>query len=220
MGFGSQLKVLAERIGLSAHAGPVADAPAAMPAAEPDPVPAPANFFDTSFYLATYADLRGALAGRPHGAAEAHWLEHGRFEVAEGRRPMAAEYDEQVYLASRPDVRAAIAQGGFLNGYDHWLLWGRGEVARGRGPSPFERHPAERPAILTDELVRFWDENGFVVLKGFFSPGALRPGEPPDRRAVGAAGRRTADRDRHQPRYRGGAGALRRCRDRIARGAA
>ena len=78
--------------------------------------------FDSSWYLAQYADVRTA---KQH--AERHYRRHGVFE---GRMPSAG-FDTSWYLRTYPDV--AMKR---LNPLDHYLLFGRDEGRRQNGRDP------------------------------------------------------------------------------------
>jgi len=81
------------------------------------------NAFDCRYYLAKYADLRGAFGGNC-AAAQAHWTNSGFKELREAAYP----FDCYSYLARHDDLRRAF--GGDCNAAtNHWYNSG---VAEGR----------------------------------------------------------------------------------------
>lgn len=120
--------------------------------------------FDHGFYRATYPDVRAA--GLSDAALEDHWMTYGRYEVADGRRSLSADFDEMKYLLLRPDVKSAIETGAFACAYDHWLQFGRAENGPNGPGNAFLRRPRQLPAILTNEHIARWDRDGFLILPG------------------------------------------------------
>ena len=103
--------------------------------------------FDEAWYLASYADVREAVAQGEFASGRAHYLGYGR---REGRLPsrtttpkgadargaedaLAAGFDEAWYLAQYSDVAEVVRRGDLGSGLEHFVAFGRQE---GRFPSP------------------------------------------------------------------------------------
>ena len=149
--------------------------------APPDP-----SRFDAAAYLRLYPDIGGAIARGDVISAWEHFRRHGHLE---GRVPN--DFDAAFYLRSYPIAAAEIAAGRATDAFDHYRRLGQ---ARGFLPNPAAPRP-DNPAApprfgglwpdlpnaedliegkletgrITErdaELLRFWRENGYVILRG------------------------------------------------------
>jgi hypothetical protein len=77
--------------------------------------------FDEVWYLATYSDIRDAIAAGAVSSAHHHYLRYGFYEH---RLPRKIEVDEVWYLDVHKDVRDAIAHRHYSSGQEHYLLAG------------------------------------------------------------------------------------------------
>ncbi len=81
--------------------------------------------FDEQFYLATYPDVRAAVAaGTLFKSGWEHYRQIGKRELRLGAPP---PFDEEFYLDSYPDVKAAVLNKSVASGYAHYQSIGRSE---------------------------------------------------------------------------------------------
>ena len=85
---------------------------------------------DPDWYLATYPDVKGAIAENIVADAGDHYRRYGYFEH---RIPYRIKVEEKWYLEQYPDVKEAIAQRTCWSGQEHFELNGYRE---GRIPYP------------------------------------------------------------------------------------
>jgi hypothetical protein len=85
---------------------------------------------DADWYLATYPDVKEAIANNVVADAADHYLRYGYFEH---RIPYRIKVEEKWYLEQYPDVKEAIASRTFWSGQEHFELNGYRE---GRIPYP------------------------------------------------------------------------------------
>jgi hypothetical protein len=92
---------------------------------------------DESWYLATYPDVKDAIASGAVRSAAHHYARFGYFEH---RMPRPIVVDEAWYLRAHPDVKDAIDKGVYSSGQQHYETAG---LREGRLPFPgfslFER---------------------------------------------------------------------------------
>jgi hypothetical protein len=88
----------------------------------------PNRYFDESWYLRTYRDVRRAVAAAEFQSGFHHYMLRG---ASEGRSPNP-DFDEKWYLTHYPDVAQAVRRGDFRCGYEHYLSSGELE---GRSPN-------------------------------------------------------------------------------------
>lgn len=74
-----------ELIRLRAETGILPEAPPVLSPEPPPPPPPPPIPFDEDWYLATYGDVKAAVAAEIFPSGRDHYLQHGR---AEGRQPL------------------------------------------------------------------------------------------------------------------------------------
>ena len=144
------------------------------------------SLFDEAGYLRLYRDLATAVADGRLASAWTHYDSYGR---AEGRRPN--DVDQDFYLRAYPLAAEEIARGRATCAAEHYISFGR---ARGwlpnaeaprpadasASPSPFGGLWPDRPdavdlidgkldcGLITRkqaERLRFWVENGYLVLQ-------------------------------------------------------
>lgn len=92
---------------------------------------------DEAWYLATYPDVKDAIASGAVRSAAHHYTRFGYFEH---RMPRPIAVDEAWYLRAHPDVKDAIDKGVYSSGQQHYETAG---LREGRHPFPgfslFER---------------------------------------------------------------------------------
>ena len=76
---------------------------------------------DENWYLATYPDIRDAIASGSVGSAAAHYARFGYFEH---RMPRFIEVDPVWYLEAHPDVRDAINKKVYVSPQEHYEIAG------------------------------------------------------------------------------------------------
>lgn len=111
--------------------------------------------FDEAFYLASYPDVRAAVAAGVYQSGLEHFQQFG---LKESRVLVSKFYDEQFYLNTYPDVAAAVGERSLGSGLEHFIQWGETE---GRSPS-----------ALFDEAwyrIRYPDAAGAIAPTGFSS---------------------------------------------------
>jgi ectoine hydroxylase-related dioxygenase (phytanoyl-CoA dioxygenase family) len=144
------------------------------------------ELFDEVAYLRLYPDIVKAIAeGRETGAWQ-HYDRHGR---KEGRK--TNDFDEAFYLRAYPAAEQEIAAGLAATPLDHYLRFGRsrGFLSHAKAPRPADgaAMPAPFGGLWPDlpnaadliqgrldigriserqaGLLRFWVENGYVILE-------------------------------------------------------
>jgi hypothetical protein len=147
--------------------------------------------FDEAAYLRLYPDIAKAMA---EGREISAWSHYDRFGRAEGRKPN--DIDAEFYLRSYPAAVREIAAGLASNPLQHYLKFGRGrgflghpKAARPNNaaalPSPFGGLWPDAPNVADiiqgkldigqiserqAEKLRFWVENGYVILEKAIEP--------------------------------------------------
>ena len=82
--------------------------------------------FDEDFYLASYADVAGAVHKNAFDNGEEHYADFGENEGRNGWYSAdKTDFDEVFYLTENPDVAKAIIQGEYRSGAHHFWAVGR-----------------------------------------------------------------------------------------------